>query len=55
MKLLMTTDDRWIGLTFTSGTHVSSCTHYYAPYFEEVEGAYWFRVVRASVSPGTVN
>ena len=24
-------------------------SHYYAPNFEEVDGAYWFRVVRASV------
>ena len=31
---------RWYGLT-----------HIYAPNFEEVDGAYWFRVVRACVRP----
>ena len=29
--------------------YFENISHYYAPNFEEVDGTYWFRVVRASV------
>ena len=38
---------RHIGRIFSSET----LDYNYAPSFEEVDGAYWFQVVRASVSP----